>query len=203
MDADVQSWNQMAISSTEAHRLTTTEEILGYCQCWENDGSHVLSQLRHDTHCVPKSTTVTGETKMCYERNFLQHCVKNSPKRLQLCSFIMTTLLLIGGLVFTSFSTTTTLKLLLMLRTHLASHRAIFLLFPTLKDTLRGRTFSSRSALAKAIFHWSQRTPKEAFAAAMQSWRQRYEKYVCLQGDYVDKWLHFQLPRMSNFFKIN
>ena len=34
---------------------------------------------------------------------------------------------------------------------------------------------------------WSQRTPKEAFAAAMQSWRQRYEKCVCLQGDYVEK----------------
>ena len=34
---------------------------------------------------------------------------------------------------------------------------------------------------------WSQRTPKEAFAAAMQSWRQRCEKCVRLQGDYVEK----------------
>jgi len=41
-----------------------------------------------------------------------------------------------------------------------------FWLFPTLKDTLRGRIFSSRSALATAIFQWSQRTPKEAFAVA-------------------------------------
>jgi hypothetical protein len=31
-----------------------------------------------------------------------------------------------------------------------------------------GRTFSSRFALATAIFQWSERTPKEAFAAAMQ-----------------------------------
>ena len=31
------------------------------------------------------------------------------------------------------------------------------------------------------------RSPKEAFAAAMQSWRERCEKCVCLQGDYVDK----------------
>ena len=51
----------------------------------------------------------------------------------------------------------------------------------------RGRTFSSRSALATAIFQWSERTPKEAFAAAMQSWRERCEKCVCLQGDYVEK----------------
>ena len=31
------------------------------------------------------------------------------------------------------------------------------------------------------------RSPKEAFAAAMQSWRERCEKCVCLQGDYVKK----------------
>ena len=35
------------------------------------------------------------------------------------------------------------------------------------------------------------RSPKEAFAAAMQSWRERCEKCVCLQGDYVEKCLHF------------
>ena len=31
------------------------------------------------------------------------------------------------------------------------------------------------------------RSPTEAFAAAMQSWRERCEKCVCLQGDYVEK----------------
>ena len=31
------------------------------------------------------------------------------------------------------------------------------------------------------------RSPKEAFAAAMQSWCERFEKCVCLQGDYVEK----------------
>ena len=38
--------------------------------------------------------------------------------------------------------------------------------------------------------HWCVqvlRSPKEAFAAAMQSWRERCEKCVCLQGDYVEK----------------
>jgi histone-lysine N-methyltransferase SETMAR len=62
-----------------------------------------------------------------------------------------------------------------------------FWLFPTLKDTLCGRTFSSCSALATAIFQWSQRTPKEVFAAAMRSWRQRCEKCVRLQDDYIEK----------------
>src|SRR5215469_3640681 len=56
-------------------------------------------------------------------RSFFQHCVKNGPKRLQLCPFITTTLL-IGRLVFTSFSTTTTLKL--YPRTHIFHvHNAI------------------------------------------------------------------------------
>ena len=31
------------------------------------------------------------------------------------------------------------------------------------------------------------RSPKEAFAAAMQSWRERREKCVDLQGDYGEK----------------
>ena len=31
------------------------------------------------------------------------------------------------------------------------------------------------------------RSPKEAFAAAMQLWSERCEKCVCLQGDYVEK----------------
>ena len=31
------------------------------------------------------------------------------------------------------------------------------------------------------------RSPKEAFAAAMQSWCERCEKCLCLQSDYVEK----------------
>ena len=78
-----------------------------------------------------------------------------------------------------------------------------FWLLPTLKDTFRFRTISSRSALATAIFQWSERNPKEEFAAAMQSWRDRCEICVRLHGDYVEKWLHFQLPVMSSFFYTN
>ena len=33
----------------------------------------------------------------------------------------------------------------------------------------------------------------------MQSWRERCEKCVCLQGDYVEKRLNFQLPVVSSF----
>ena len=44
------------------------------------------------------------------------------------------------------------------------------------------------------------RPPKEEFAAAMQLWPEHCEKCVCLQGDYVEKLLHFQLPVVSSFF---
>ena len=33
----------------------------------------------------------------------------------------------------------------------------------------------------------SGQTPKEAFAVAMQSWCERCEKCVCLQGYYIEK----------------
>ena len=44
------------------------------------------------------------------------------------------------------------------------------------------------------------RSPKEAFAAAMQSWLERCKKCVRLQGDYVVKLVHFQLSVVSSFF---
>ncbi|PSN47612.1 hypothetical protein C0J52_04554 [Blattella germanica] len=45
----------------------------------------------------------------------------------------------------------------------------------------------SLAAIASAIFQWSNKTYREAFAVAMQSWRRRCEKCVRLQGDYVEK----------------
>ena len=39
----------------------------------------------------------------------------------------------------------------------------------------------------KYVVRSSSKISKKAFAAAMQSWRERCEKCVCLQGDYVEK----------------
>ena len=54
--------------------------------------------------------------------------------------------------------------------THTHTHTHIFVLFPP-------------HAWCVQVL----RSPKEAFAAAMQSWRERCEKCVCLQGDYIEK----------------
>ena len=136
MDANVQSWDQTAVVSMEAHRLTATEEISGYRQWWENDGSHVLGQRRRDTHSLRSQEyssdawdlwrSVTNEVSSSTAWKTAPKRLKNGPKRLQLFSFITTTLLLIGRLVFTSFATTTTLKLFLMPRAHLTYHQEIF-----------------------------------------------------------------------------
>ena len=56
-----------------------------------------------------------------------------------------------------------------------------------MKDALRGRSYESRSAVASAIFQWVSHTPKEAFAGAMQAWRERCKKCIRLEGDYVEK----------------
>ena len=48
----------------------------------------------------------------------------------------------------------------------------------------------SKSAVCMSGCTWCVqvlRSPKEAFPAAMQSWRERCEKCVCLQGDYIEK----------------
>ena len=52
------------------------------------------------------------------------------------------------------------------------------------------RYFSATHVAISRVITWCVqvlRSPKEAFAAAMQSWRERCEKCVCLQGDYVEK----------------
>ena len=112
--------------SMEAHRLTATEEISVYRQCWENDGSYVLGQCRRDTYSLrSQGYNSDGWDLLRCVTKLLPPLREKSPKKLQLCSFITTTLLLpIERLVFTSFSTT--LKFFLMLHTHLTSHQAIF-----------------------------------------------------------------------------
>ena len=75
-------------------RVSASAEKMMVAMFWDVEGVIL-------THCVPKSTTVTGQTCEDVLRSFFQHCAKNGPKRLQLCSFITTTLLLIGRLVYT------------------------------------------------------------------------------------------------------
>ena len=113
-------WKHTDLPPPKKFRVTTSAEKTMVAMFWDSKGVIL-------THCIPKSTTVMGEThEDVLRKKFLPALREKRPKRLQLCSFITTMLLLIGQLVFTSFSTTTTLTLFLMLCTHLNTHQAIF-----------------------------------------------------------------------------
>jgi histone-lysine N-methyltransferase SETMAR len=169
----VAQWKHTDSPPPKKFRVSASAEKMMVAMFWESEGMIL-------THCIPKKTKVTGGTyEDVLRTKFLPALREKRPKNVAAVFFH---------------------------QDNAPPHRAggscspvphapyspdlapsDFWLFPTLKDTLRGRTFSSRSALATVIFQWSQHTPKEAFAAAMQSWRQRCEKCVRLQGDYVEK----------------
>ena len=58
---------------------------------------------------------------------------------------------------------------------------------PSVNRVCPGQTADILMATASTWCVHVLRSPKEAFAAAMQSWRERCEKCVCLQSDYVEK----------------
>lgn len=69
-----------------------------------------------------------------------------------------------------------------------------FWLFPMIKDALCGCLFSSWTVFVSVIFHWSQKTTKEVFVAAMEAWHQHCESvFVHLHGDLLrsDKSFNF------------
>ena len=75
---------------------------------------------------------------------------------------------------------------------------------PIYYSSSSGHLTLSFELLAASVNTWCVqvlRSPKEAFTVAMQSWRERCEECVCLQGDYAEKLLHFQLPVVSSFCK--
>jgi len=113
-------WKHTDSPPPKKFRVTSSAEKMMVAMFWNSEGVIV-------SHCLPKSTTMTGETyEDVLRKKFLPALREKRPKRLQLCSFITETLLLIGRLVFTSFSTRTNLKLYLMLCIHLTSHQATF-----------------------------------------------------------------------------
>lgn len=92
-DSIFQSWNQTRFSSVKAHTFTAINKILGYCQCWENNSSHVLSQWSTVHLRVPQWQL--NPTKMFWKELALLQ--ENGHKRIQLGSSIQTMILLIAN----------------------------------------------------------------------------------------------------------
>ena len=62
-----------------------------------------------------------------------------------------------------------------------------FHMFQNLKDSLRGHKFDSDENVFYAINDWCQQLDKSFFLDGVKSLEHRWEKYVELQGDYVEK----------------
>jgi len=140
------------------------------------------------THCLPKCATVTGETyEDVLRTKFLPALCEKRPEKAAAMFFHHDNAPPHRAARVHQFFDDNNFEVVPHVPYSPDLAPSDFWPFPTLKDTLCGRTFSSRSAVATAIFQWSQRTPTEVFAAAMQSWRKRCEKCVRLQGDYVEK----------------
>jgi len=174
-------WKHTNSPPPKKFRVTASAEKMMAGMFWDSEGVIL-------THCVPKGTTVTGKTyEDVLRTKFLPALREKWSKKAAAVLFHHDNAPPHRATRVHQFFEDNNFEV--------APHAPYspdlapsdFWLFPTLKDTLRGRTFSSCSALATAILQWSQRTPKEAFAAAMQSWHQRCEKCVRLQGDYVEK----------------
>jgi len=187
-------WKHTDLPPRKKFRVTASAEKMMVAIFWNSEGVIL-------THFVPKSTTVTGETyEDVLRTKFLPALREKWPRKAAALFFHHDEAPPHRAARVHQFLHDNNSEVVSYAPYALDIAPRDFWLFPTLKDTLHGRTFSSRSALATAIFQWSQWTPKKAFAAAMERWRQRCEKSVHLQGDYVENWLHFQLPRMSIFF---
>ena len=108
------------------------------------------------THCVPKSTTVTGETyEDVLQTKFLPVlCEKRLKKAAAMLFHHDNAPPHRVACVHQFFDNNYEIVPHPLYSPDLAS--SDFWLFPTLKDTLLGHIFSSRSTLATAIFQWSQ-----------------------------------------------
>ena len=59
--------------------------------------------------------------------------------------------------------------------------------FRSLKDSVRGHTFNSDEEVIYAINDWFEQQEKNFFMDGVISLAHRWEKYVALEGDYINK----------------
>jgi len=62
-----------------------------------------------------------------------------------------------------------------------------FFLFPKLKETLKGKRFSSLNEAKISVLTWCRETSQEFFGEGMGRWKHRLQKCLDLDGGYVEK----------------
>ncbi len=62
-----------------------------------------------------------------------------------------------------------------------------FFLYPTLKRSLKGWRFSSINEIETAVQGELQRISKDGFQEVFEQWQKRWDKSVCLGGEYIER----------------
>jgi len=62
-----------------------------------------------------------------------------------------------------------------------------FFLFPQMKTPLRGRRFDDTDEVIEEVEQWFSTQSEDFYNGGMRSVKQRWEKCVTLDGDYVEK----------------
>ena len=174
-------WKHTDSPPPKKFRVTASAEKMMVAMFWDSEGVIL-------THCVPKGTTVTAASYEHVLRTKLLPALQaKRPEKAARVLFHQNNAPAHRAILTQEFLRDNNYEVVSHAPYSPDLAPSDFWLFPTMKDTLRGRPYSSRAAIASAIFQWAKQTPKEAFAAAMESWRRRCEKCVRLQGDYVEK----------------
>ena len=174
-------WKHIGSPPPKKFRVSASAEKMMVAMFWDSDGVIL-------THCIPQGTTVTGASHEDVLRNKLLPALQEKrPEKAARVLFHQDNAPAHRANLTQAFLRDNNFEVVPHAPYSPDLAPSDFWLFPTMKDTLRGRTFTSRAAIASAIYQWSNQTPKEAFAAAMTSWRRRCEKCIRLEGDYVEK----------------
>mgnify|MGYP003623263763 CR=1 FL=1 len=174
-------WKHTNSPPPKKFRVSASAEKMMVAMFWDSDGVIL-------THCVPEGTTVTGASYENVLKNKLLPALREKrPEKAARVLFHQDNAPAHRANITQAFLRENNFEVVAHAPYSPDLAPSDFWLFPTMKDTLRGRNFSSRAAIASAIFQWSKQTPREAFSAAMASWRRRCEKCVRVQGDYVEK----------------
>jgi len=133
--------------------FSASAEKMMVAMFWESEGVIL-------THCVPKSTRVMGQTyEDVLRTKFIPALREKRPKNVAAVFFHHENAPPHLAARVHQFRDDNTFEVVPHAPYSPDLVPSDFWLFPTLKDTLRGRIFSRRSALATAIFQRSQRTP--------------------------------------------
>lgn len=174
-------WKHVTSPPPRKFRVIASAEKMMVSMFWDSEGVIL-------THCVPKSTTVTGASyEAVLTSKLLPALQQKRPNKGPIRFFHHDNAPPHRASQVQSFFQSNNFELIPHAPYSPDLAPSDFWLFPTMKDALRGRWYESRSAVASAIFQWVNHTPKEAFAGAMQAWRERCKKCIRLEGDYVEK----------------